>query len=86
MITKGVAAIISIGVCYKPELPILGTWDKSHLPLPFGQRAMVYGEPIYVAADATGEALQAAQKQVDAAIAKAQAEAALILGKKPLAD
>jgi len=83
---KAGAAIIPIGVCYKPELPILGTWDKSHLPLPFGQRAMVYGEPIYVAADATGDALLAAQKQVDAAIAKAQAEAALILGKKPLAD
>ena len=81
---KSGAAIIPIGVCGKPEILVLGTWDKSHLPLPFGQRAIVYGDPIYVAKDVDADGLIEAQKQVDVAIAQAQADAAHILGKKPL--
>ncbi len=78
------APMIPVGFCYKPELPIIGTWDRLHLPLPFGQRTIVYGEPIYIAKDADDAAIAVAQEQVDAAIDKVQAEAARILGKKPL--
>jgi lysophospholipid acyltransferase (LPLAT)-like uncharacterized protein len=81
---KSGAAIIPTGGCGKPEFPVVGTWDKLHLPLPFCQRAIVYGEPIYVAKDLDEDGLLEAQKRVDAAIAQAQADAAHMLGKKPL--
>jgi lysophospholipid acyltransferase (LPLAT)-like uncharacterized protein len=75
-----------VGFCYKPELPIVGTWDKLHLPLPFARRSIVYGEPIYVPRDADDTTLAAAQEQVDDAIAHVQAEAARLIGKKPLSE
>lgn len=80
------AAMVPVGFCYKPELPIVGTWDKLHLPLPFARRSIVYGEPIYVPRDADDTTLAAAQEQVDDAIAHVQAEAARLIGKKPLSE
>lgn len=63
---KGPAREIKDGVIYLarklgvPILPIssaqshrlvLGSWDRFHLPLPFGRAAVVYGEPIDVGPD-----------------------------------
>lgn len=76
------AAIIPIGVSYSPQLPIAGTWDHMHLPLPFGRRAFAFGAPVYVPATANADQLAAAQKQVDAALNAAQALAQSMLGQK----
>jgi len=77
------AAIMPVGCVYSPELPLAGSWDKARLPLPFGRRAFVFGAPIYVPPKPDAQAVEAAQEQVNQALNALQAEAALLLGKKP---
>jgi hypothetical protein len=80
-------------VCFSPELPVPGTWDKSRLPLPFGQRSLVFGDPIYIARDVAkkdmtseeGEespAMMAACELVTQALQQSQKDAEGLLGKK----
>jgi len=91
------AAIVPVGVCFSPELPVPGTWDKSRLPLPFGQRSLVFGDPVYIARDvakkdATSEAaseegeespaMMAACELVTQALQQSQKDAEGLLGKK----
>ncbi|MCH1542189.1 MAG: DUF374 domain-containing protein [Alphaproteobacteria bacterium] len=45
---KSGAAIVVVGASFSPELPVPGTWDKSRLPLPFANRALVFGNPLYI--------------------------------------
>ena len=79
------AAIIPIGACFSPELPLAGTWDKSKLPLPFARRSLVFGEPVYIDREAAGkageDALAAACQQVTDALNAAQKDAEGLLGK-----
>ncbi|MEA2984651.1 MAG: hypothetical protein QOD94_905 [Alphaproteobacteria bacterium] len=44
----------------------LNSWDSSAVNLPFSRGAVVMGEPIRVAADATHDDLEAARRQVEA--------------------
>jgi lysophospholipid acyltransferase (LPLAT)-like uncharacterized protein len=87
------AAIVPVGVCFSPEFPVPGTWDKSRLPLPFGQRSLVFGDPIYIARDVAkkdmtseeGEespAMMAACELVTQALQQSQKDAEGLLGKK----
>ncbi len=46
----------------------LKSWDQAKLPLPFGRKSVVIGEPIYVPKDATPEMLEAIRLQVEEAI------------------
>jgi len=46
----------------------LNTWDRSEWNLPFGRLAMVVGEPISVASDASERALEEARGAVEAAL------------------
>ena len=59
---------------------VLQSWDRFIVPLPFGRGVYVWGEPIYIPADADDAALQAYQKVVqerlDALVAQADARAA----------
>lgn len=71
---KSGAAIIPVGISYNPELPVVGTWDKSKLPLPFAQRSFAFGDPIYVDAEAAKDIAGACQMVTDA-LNEAQAEA-----------
>ena len=79
------AAIIPIGASFSPELPIAGTWDKSKLPLPFGRRSLVFGDPVYIDRAVVGkdgdEALTAACQTVTDALNAVQADAEHLLGK-----
>jgi lysophospholipid acyltransferase (LPLAT)-like uncharacterized protein len=81
---KSGAAIIPIGACFSPEIPVAGTWDKSKLPLPFARRSLVFGAPVYIDRDAAGkneETLAAACQKVTDALNLAQRDAETLLGK-----
>src|SRR6185312_16744096 len=42
------------------------TWDKTTINLPFGRRAVVFGEPVYVARDADAAELEERRQAVTA--------------------
>lgn len=44
---------------------VLNTWSKMTINLPFSTLALVAGEPIFVAADASDEALESARQEVE---------------------
>jgi len=59
---------------------VLQSWDRFVIPLPFGRGVYVWGEPIYIPADADRDALRAyqttVQEHLDAVVALADARAA----------
>ena len=59
---------------------LLGTWDRFLLPLPFARGVILWGDPIYVARDASPEVLQAAKLQVEAALTAVTHAADAIMG------
>ena len=77
---KSGAAIMPIGASFSPELPIVGTWDKSKLPLPFASRSLVFGNPLYIE-DGDDKAIEAACLRVTDALNAVQAEAEKMVGK-----
>ena len=77
---KSGAAIVVVGASYSSELPLPGTWDKSRLPLPFANRSLVFGDPIYIE-NADAAHIQAACQNVNDALNKVQTDAEKLLGK-----
>ncbi|MCQ8782043.1 lysophospholipid acyltransferase family protein [Mangrovibrevibacter kandeliae] len=59
---------------------VKSSWDKTTLPLPFGQLAVVLGEPIFVARDADAAALEAARLRVTDGIQAADRTARRLAG------
>ena len=47
---------------------VLASWDAFVLPLPFSRIVVVYGEPIYVPADASAADLEAKRREVEASL------------------
>ena len=47
---------------------VLASWDAFVLPLPFSRVVVVYGEPIYVPADASAADLEAKRREVEASL------------------
>ena len=47
---------------------VLASWDAFLLPLPFSRIVVVYGEPIYVPADASAADLEAKRREVEASL------------------
>jgi lysophospholipid acyltransferase (LPLAT)-like uncharacterized protein len=43
----------------------LGSWDRTQIPQPFSRVALVVGEPIAVAADATAAQLEQARRNLE---------------------
>lgn len=63
------------------------SWDRASVPLPFSRGAIIVGEPIRVAADATAEELEAARVRVEQALDAAHARAYALFGSRdPGAD
>lgn len=62
------------------------TWDRYLIPCPFSRCAFVFGEPIFVPADADEETVEALRLQVQDAIAEMQAEAERMVGARPPAS
>ncbi|UWF66943.1 MULTISPECIES: lysophospholipid acyltransferase family protein [unclassified Brucella] len=55
----------------------LNSWDRAELPMPFGRRSVVIGEPIFVPRDASDEELEQYRLQVEQVINQAYASAKL---------
>ncbi len=59
---------------------VFNTWDRFVLPLPFTRGVIVWGEPIFVARDAEGAALEAARATVEAGLTAVTNQADEIMG------
>lgn len=62
---------------------ILQTWDRFHLPLPFTEGLIIWGDPIDVHSD-DGESAESAAKRVEAALNALVAEADRHFGHEPV--
>jgi len=59
----------------------LSTWDCSSIGLPFGKRALAFGAPIHVAADASPAEIEAARRLVEEELDRAHAVAYGLFGQ-----
>jgi lysophospholipid acyltransferase (LPLAT)-like uncharacterized protein len=71
---KSGCPIIPAGVSAHPRR-LARTWDRYLLPAPFARAVLIYGEPIFIPADADDEGLCAWAERVGAAISALEAEA-----------
>jgi lysophospholipid acyltransferase (LPLAT)-like uncharacterized protein len=63
---------------------VLSTWDRFVLPLPFSRGVIVWGEPIFIARDAEGAALETARLAVEAGLNAVTNQADEIMGVAPV--
>jgi lysophospholipid acyltransferase (LPLAT)-like uncharacterized protein len=63
----------------------LDNWDRTAINLPFGNMAMVAGEPILVAREADAAALEAARKNVETGLNQTTARAYAVADRRGLA-
>jgi lysophospholipid acyltransferase (LPLAT)-like uncharacterized protein len=61
----------------------INSWDNARLALPFSRGAMVVGEKVTVAADASDEDIQTARREVERRLDLAHARAYELVGGKP---
>jgi len=61
----------------------LDNWDSFTINLPFSKGALVWGEPIHVARDATPEEIEAARLELEAALNSVADEAEMLVGREP---
>lgn len=82
MAKKTGAALVPVGssarrAWYAP------TWDRYMVAKPFSKSVFVFGDPIYVPADANDKAVEAIRQQLEQAIHETQAKAEAIVGAQP---
>jgi lysophospholipid acyltransferase (LPLAT)-like uncharacterized protein len=58
------------------------TWDKTTINLPFGRRAVVFGEPVYVGRDAGEEEMEERRRAVTASLDAATAKAYALVDRR----
>jgi lysophospholipid acyltransferase (LPLAT)-like uncharacterized protein len=63
---------------------VFKTWDRFVLPLPFSRGVIVWGEPIFVAREADGNALETARLSVEAGLNAVTNQADEIMGVAPV--
>ncbi len=63
---------------------LLPTWDRFLLPLPFGRRVAVWGEPIEVPRDADAETVEAVRRRVEDSLNAITEEADRLCGHGPV--
>jgi hypothetical protein len=96
-IPKGVPRVVGYGVITlakrsgRPIIPVtiassrrkvfVGAWDRTTLSLPFGRSAVVMGEPIFVAADASDDDLEDARKKLQDELTRVTARAYELTGR-----
>lgn len=83
MARKSGAAIVPVGNSAKWRW-CAPTWDGYMIPLPFSRAAFVFGDPIYVPANATDEEAEAIRLEVEAAIQRVQDEADALMGHRSI--
>lgn len=72
--------IVPIAVSCSRRWDFRRAWDRSSIGLPFGNTALVIGEPIHVAADATDDAQELARQAVERELDRVHAEAYALVG------
>jgi lysophospholipid acyltransferase (LPLAT)-like uncharacterized protein len=60
--------IVAAALATSRRKVIESSWDKTTINLPFGRKAFVVGDPIYVPSDATAEEMEAKRREVTAAL------------------
>ena len=63
----------------------VGSWDETTMALPFGHAACVFGDPIWVSADADDVLLEAKRQELEVALNKATARAYEIVDRAKVA-
>lgn len=63
---------------------VLGSWDRFLLAFPFSRGVIVWGEPIHVARDASGGALEDARRRVEDQMNAITQEADQLVGRQPV--
>lgn len=74
MAQKSGAALVPIGISSKPCI-YAKSWDRYQLPLPFAKCIMIFGEPIYVPAEATEPEVEAIRLKMEAEMHRLEREA-----------
>jgi len=83
---KSGCPIVPAGTSASPRR-LMGTWDRFLVPMPFARAALVYGDPIYIPADARSEEEQRQwADRVAAAIDALEAEADRMVGIKKCSE
>ena len=77
----GQAPIVPLGLGAS-RATVLGSWDALLIPHPFARVAVVFGDPLVVAADADRDALEQARQRLEAALRRLTAEADRIAGAR----
>lgn len=79
---KSGCPIVPAGISAAPR-KLMRTWDRYLVPLPFARAAVVYGEPIYIPADAKSEEEQRQwADRIGAALDALEAEAERMVGAR----
>jgi lysophospholipid acyltransferase (LPLAT)-like uncharacterized protein len=72
IVSEGIIAIARLGEV--PIVPltystsrrrVLDTWDRFHIPLPFGRGVLLWGEPLVIPRDADAAAVEAARRELE---------------------
>ncbi len=77
----GQAPIVPLGLGAS-RATVLGSWDALLIPHPFARVAVVFGDPLVVAADADRDALEQARQRLEATLRRLTAEADRIAGAR----
>jgi lysophospholipid acyltransferase (LPLAT)-like uncharacterized protein len=79
MARKSGAALIPAGVAASRRWN-LPTWDKYEIPKPFAKIYMIFGDPIYLAKDASEDEIEAARKRLESEIHRLEEETSALAG------
>ena len=74
MAQRSGAGLVPVGITAKPRR-VVNSWDRYIIPYPFAKCLMIFGEPIYVAEDATDEEVEAARLLLESECHRLQDEA-----------
>lgn len=79
MAQKSGAALVPVGFSASPRW-LAPTWDRYLIPWPFAKALLVFGEPLFVPADATPDQVEELRLQLEGEMHRLQAEAERKLG------
>lgn len=76
--------IVPVAVTTSRRKVLENTWDKTTINLPFGRKALVIGEPIHVAGDATPQEMEEKRRAVTASLNEATLRACRLADGKTI--
>lgn len=82
MAKKSGCALVPVGISSRPRILLKKAWDSHMIPVPFGKSMMVFGDPYYIAKDATDEQVEEIRLNLQRDMHSLQDEAERGLGQK----